>query len=62
VGTGNVTWALQWDMTLLPNGGTGQVSKDNYLSVAIPIPSPEPNTIGLLACGAAALLLRRRRA
>jgi len=28
VGPADVTWALQWDMTLAANGGTGQVSKD----------------------------------
>jgi hypothetical protein len=64
VGPGDVTWALQWNMPLDANGGTGQISKDKYLSVMI-TPSggvPEPATIGLLACGAAALLLRRRRA
>jgi len=65
VGPADVTWALQWDMPLSANGGTGQVSKDNYLSVMI-VPNggstPEPTTIGLLGCGVAALLLRRRHA
>ena len=65
VGPGNVTWALEWDLTLAANGGSIGISKDKSLNIIL-LPNggnvPEPSTIGLLACGAAALLLRRRHA
>ena len=65
VGPGDVTWALEWDLTLAANGGSIGISKDKSLSVVL-LPGggnvPEPSTIALLACGATGLLLRRRRA
>jgi len=56
VGPGDVTWALQWNLTI-PAGGDVLISKDKYLSIV-----PEPASIGLLSLGLAGVLgLRRRR-
>jgi hypothetical protein len=54
----DATWALQWDFTL-GAFGTADVIKDKKLSVA---PVPEPAALSLLGLGAAAFILRRKRA
>ena len=52
-GPGDVAWALQWDFTL--KGGR------TYLIGAEKLITPEPATLGLMALGGLALLLRQRR-
>ncbi|MDB6109574.1 MAG: hypothetical protein JWR69_1324, partial [Pedosphaera sp.] len=56
IGPGNVTWALQWDLTIAA-GGTALISKDKYLEIIV----PEPSTFALTGLGLAAFLLLRRR-
>ncbi len=57
LGPGDVTWALEWDVTIAP-GGSFLLSKDLNLS----IPGvPEPSTLALLSMGAACFLFRRYR-
>jgi hypothetical protein len=56
VGTGDVTWALEWDLTIAP-GGSALISKDKYLSVVV----PEPSTVAIGGLGLVLLALRRRR-
>jgi len=53
VGPGNVTWALEWDLTIAPGSSVG-ISKDKYLI-------PEPATATLVALGLVACVLRKRR-
>jgi hypothetical protein len=55
-GPGNVTWALEWDMTLDP-GGSFLLSKDKQLHVLV----PEPSALVLIPAAAAGLALYRRR-
>ena len=44
LGPGDMTWAYEWDTTMLP-GGTFLISKDKQLSGVTPAPSvPEPST------------------
>jgi len=54
-GPGDVTWAFQWDFTLLPNS-VYQISKDKIISVI-----PEPAASFLLSFGAGLLLSIRRK-
>jgi hypothetical protein len=54
VGPGDVTWALEWDKNLAPDG-TFTIGKDNSLTV------PEPSVIALVSLGLAACVWRRRR-
>jgi len=54
VGPGAVTWALEWDLSILP-GASVIISKDKYLDVAV---VPEPSAWALIALGALALGLR----
>lgn len=56
LGTGDVTWALQWDLTVAAGSSVG-ISKDKYLVI------PEPGMLlpyGLILLGAFHWLLRRR--
>jgi hypothetical protein len=55
VGAGDVTWALEWDLTIAP-GGSALISKDKYLSVIV----PEPSTIAIGGLGLVLFALRRR--
>ena len=57
-GPGNVTWALQWSSTLAANGGEFDLTKDKSLSISF---VPEPSTVAIIALGAGALGLARRR-
>jgi len=57
LGPGDLTWAFEWDFTLGPEGSSTDsflISKDKYVT-------PEPAALSLLAAGALALTLRRRR-
>jgi hypothetical protein len=56
VGPGDVTWALEWDLTINP-GSSALISKDKYLTVIV----PEPSTIALGGMGVLLLALYRRR-
>jgi len=56
-GPGNVTWALEWDMLLLPSQDF-IISKDKHLQVQI---IPEPSLFALLGIGLASFVLRRQR-
>jgi len=59
--TGDVTWALQWDVTL---NGSYIISKDKNLNVVIQ-PVPEPSTMAIVGLGLAGMAvrgLRKRRA
>jgi len=57
VGPGDVTWALQWDMTI-PAFSSKGISKDKYLHI---LNIPEPSTFVLAALGVVGLVLRKRR-
>jgi hypothetical protein len=54
--TGNVTWALEWDVLLAP-GDTLLISKDKHLDVQI---VPEPSALVILPLGLAAVGFYRR--
>lgn len=54
--SGDVTWALQWDLTIAP-GATALISKDKYLSVVV---VPEPSALALLGLGLGVVIFRRR--
>ena len=56
-GPGDVTWALQWDVTIDPSTGF-YVFKDKLLSI---VPIPEPSALALIALGLGAWGLARRR-
>jgi hypothetical protein len=57
-GPGNVTWALQWDANVAI-GADFDVFKGKRLAI---VPIPEPSSLALIALGAGALgLVRRRR-
>ncbi|HSU54424.1 MAG TPA: PEP-CTERM sorting domain-containing protein [Candidatus Dormibacteraeota bacterium] len=58
VGPGDVTWALQWDLSVGANNSK-IVSKDKQLNVGI---VPEPSSFALLGLGLAAFTLRKKRA
>jgi len=53
VGPADVTWALQWDVTVAP-GSTVQISKDKNIV-------PEPATLGLMGLGLVAAVVTRVR-
>lgn len=57
VGPGDVTWALEWDLSIAP-GGSALISKDKYLSVIV----PEPSVMALGGLGMVLFALQRRRA
>ena len=57
VGPANVTWALEWDVSIAP-GGSLVISKDKNMSVHL---IPEPSSFALLSLGVMALVLRKRR-
>jgi hypothetical protein len=58
-GSGNVTWALEWDLSIAA-GGSALISEDNYLEV-IPVPeAATPASLALMS-GVVALALQRRR-
>lgn len=54
VGPGAVTWALEWDLNILP-GASAIISKDKYLNVLL---VPEPSALALLALGCLLATLR----
>jgi hypothetical protein len=56
VGPADVTWALQWDLTINP-GSSVVISKDKNVYVTV---IPEPSTFALLSLGLAAIAFRRR--
>src|SRR5262249_15449700 len=56
VGPGNVTWALEWDLTINPGSSVG-ISKDKYLHITN---VPEPAAAVLVGFGVLAVMLRRR--
>ena len=56
-GPGDVSWALEWDITI-DTGGSFLLSKDKHLNVQI---VPEPSALGLLAVGFVAARCFRRR-
>ena len=56
VGSGDVTWAYQWDVLIQP-GLTFQISKDkNVINIV-----PEPGACGLLSITAGLFLARSRK-
>lgn len=55
-GPGDVTWALQWDASILNNGSL-DVFKNKGLLVT---PVPEPSALALIALGLGALVASRR--
>jgi large repetitive protein len=57
VGPGDVTWGLQWDLTVAP-GATFDIFKDKRLDVS---PVPEPSVLALFGLGLAAMAVRRLR-
>ena len=57
IGTGDMTWAYEWDVAI-PSFGTFQISKDKNLSAT---PVPEPTAAVLLAVSAALLTLRGKK-
>jgi hypothetical protein len=58
LGPGDVTWALQWDLSIAP-GSSVVISKDKNVFVSV---IPEPSSLALLSLGLVALALRKRRA
>ena len=58
LGPGDVTWALQWDLSIAP-GASVVISKDKNVFVSV---IPEPTSFALLSLGLIALALRKRRA
>lgn len=55
--TGDVTWALQWDLNIAP-GGSVLISKDKFLSVMI---VPEPSALAFIALGLGLVAFRRSK-
>ena len=56
VGPGAVTWALEWDLNILP-GSSAIISKDKYLNVLL---VPEPSVLSLILLGSILVLNRVR--
>jgi hypothetical protein len=56
VGPGAVTWALEWDLNILP-GDSAIISKDKYLNVVV----PEPSLLALMVLGLLVLVFGRGR-
>ncbi len=56
-GTGDVSWAFQWDAVIAP-GGELDISKDKGLSIQT---VPEPTTMAFIALGLGAFGMARRR-
>jgi hypothetical protein len=59
-GPGDVSWAYEWDRTIAP-GSTFIISKDKGLSGVVPLGTPEPSSIVLLAAGFFSLTVVARR-
>ena len=57
-GPGDVTWALEWDLTINPFSTVG-ISKDKRLQI---LNIPEPTTFALGALGILGFVMRKRRA
>jgi len=58
-GPGNVTWALQWDLSIAA-GGSALIIEDNQIQV-IPVPEAATPASLVLLSGVVALVLQRRR-
>ncbi|MGN6554804.1 MAG: PEP-CTERM sorting domain-containing protein [Verrucomicrobiota bacterium] len=56
-GPGDATWALQWDLSIAPDGSV-LISKDKRIQLAL---VPEPSTLALLGLGLAAFSIRKKR-
>jgi hypothetical protein len=55
-GPGNVTWALEWDLSIGADD-SALISKDKYLKIVL---IPEPSVLALISLGVAALFVRKR--